>query len=79
MDPTTQSIVPAMANMQLVAAHAQNQALQANNEANTQMLQIMEKIQKAFQAITEENARLSAEMQSLKAQITRTSLVLAAW
>ena len=63
------ALFPMVANMNIVNAQAQNQALEANNQANAQLLQALEKIQAAFQALAEENARLNAEVQTLKAQI----------
>ncbi len=63
------SLVPMMANMSLVNAQAQNQALQANNAANAQLLQALEKIQAVFQVSVEEIARLNARIVTLEAQI----------
>ena len=61
------SLVPMMANMSLVNAQAQNKALQANNAANAQLLQALEKIQAVFQVSVEEIARLNARIVTLEA------------
>lgn len=71
--PTTNTahmtLVPMMANMGLVNAQAQNQALMANNAANEQTQQTLESIQTAFQALTEENARLNARIETLQNEL----------
>ncbi len=64
-----QALVPAIANMSLVAAQAQNQAFQANNEANTQVLQSVEKVQTLIQTLLDKISQLESEVQTLRTQI----------
>ncbi len=61
MDPI-ETFFPGLANMSLVAAQAQNQAFQANNEANTQMIQSVEKVETLILSLFYKISQLESEV-----------------
>lgn len=74
MDPI-ETFFPGLANMSLVAAQTQNQAFQANNEANTQIIQSVEKVETLILNLFYKISQLESEVQTLKTQIKTSDQV----
>lgn len=62
-------VIDRFANLTMANIQTQNDALQANNQANSQILQTLERNQNTTQMMTQEIARLNADIVSLRNQL----------